>query len=89
MGNWLGTVTGKKINLLNPDPDQICLEDIALALEKMPRFNGHTTSNWSVLDHSLAVASLVTPEYKLQALLHDATEAYICDIPSPLMALLG
>jgi hypothetical protein len=55
----------------------------------MPRFNGHTTSNWSVLDHSLAVASLVTPEYKLQALLHDATEAYICDIPSPLKALLG
>ena len=38
--SWLGTVTGKKINLLNPDPDQICLEDIAHALEKMPRFNG-------------------------------------------------
>jgi 5'-deoxynucleotidase YfbR-like HD superfamily hydrolase len=89
VGNWLGTVTGKKINLLNPDPDQICLEDIALALDKMPRFNGHTTGKWSVLDHSLAVASLVSPEYKLQALLHDATEAYICDIPSPLKALLG
>lgn len=86
---WLGTVSGKKIDLLNPDPAQICIEDIAIALDVMPRFNGHTSQQWSVLDHSVAVARLVAPEYRLQALLHDASEAYICDIPSPLKALLG
>lgn len=86
---WLGTSTGKRIDLLNPDPTQFTLEDIALALSRVPRFGGHTNDTWTVLQHSMAVAGLVKPELKAQALLHDATEAYICDIPSPLKALLG
>lgn len=86
---WLGTVSGKKIDLLNPDPQQITLEDIAFALDNIPRFNGHTTQPWTVLDHSVAVARLVAPHLRLQALLHDASEAYICDMPSPLKRLIG
>lgn len=86
---WLGTVSGKKIDLLNPDPEQITLEDIAHALNCIPRFNGHTKQPFSVLQHSIGVADLVADKYKLAALLHDASEAYICDIPSPMKRLLG
>ena len=86
---WLGTVSGKRIDLLDPDPNQICIEDIAHALSRIPRFGGHLEREWSIGDHSLLVADLVAKPYKLQALLHDATEAYICDIPSPLKQLLG
>lgn len=86
---WLGTLSGKKIDLLNPDPTQIELSDIAVALSRVPRFGGHTLGQWSVLQHSIAVSNLVSDQHKLAALLHDASEAYICDIPSPLKRLLG
>lgn len=86
---WLGTNSGKKIDLLNPDPDQITLEDISCALSKVSRFNGQMSQFYTVAQHSIYVASLVTREHKLQALLHDATEAYICDVPTPLKRLLG
>lgn len=87
--SWLGTGSGKRIDLINPDPSQFDLHDIALALSRTPRFNGHTNKPWSVLQHSMAVAKLVAKEYQLQAILHDASEAYICDVPSPMKRLLG
>lgn len=86
---WLGTNLGKRIDLLNPDPREICIEDIITGLNAVPRFMGQTKTPYSVLQHSLGVASLVGPEYKLAALLHDATEAYIGDVPTPLKELLG
>lgn len=60
------------------------LADIALGLSRMPRFAGHTTEPYSVAQHCLMVASLVPPECRLQALLHDASEAYLMDMPSPI-----
>lgn len=89
MSYWLGTVSGKRIDLDNPDPYQITVEDIAHALFRIPRFNGHIDEVWSVGHHSLGVASLVSDAFQLEALLHDATEAYLCDIPSPLKRFLG
>ena len=46
------------------------------------RYGGHTEVKWSVLYHSLLVEALVAPEYKLSALLHDASEAYLNDLTS-------
>ena len=89
MSYWVGTLSGKKIDLENPDPEQIDLNDIATALSRINRFNGHTTQSWSVLQHSVCVTHMVAEPYKLAAILHDATEAYICDIPSPLKWFLG
>lgn len=89
MSYWLGTVSGKQIDLSDPDPYQITVEDIAHALFRIPRFNGHIEEAWSVGHHSLGVSTLVADQYKLEALLHDATEAYLCDIPSPLKWFLG
>lgn len=87
--SYVGTNTGKRIDLLNPDPDQFTIEDIANNLSKICRFNGQLRDWYSVAEHSIHVAELVPKEFKLQALLHDASEGYICDIPTPLKRILG
>lgn len=78
------TRSGLQINLLRPDPACIHLEDIAHALGNLCRFTGHTRQFYSVAQHSVHVSHLVPPEHALAALLHDATEAYLGDVSSPL-----
>lgn len=87
--SWLGTNTGRVIDLLEPDPSQIHIEDIVNNLSNVCRFNGQLKQFYSVLQHSIHVAELVPNELKMQALLHDASEAYICDVPTPLKRMLG
>lgn len=82
------TASGLMVNPLNPDPDTLTLPDIAHALSHICRFTGHVSRFYSVAEHSVRVARLVPPEDRLAALLHDATEAYLCDIPSPIKPLL-
>ena len=76
------TYTGRYIDPLNPTPEDIHIEDIAHALSHQCRFGGHTTLFYSVAEHSLDVLSRVNAD-RLAALLHDASEAYLLDIPSP------
>lgn len=85
---WIITASGRRFDLLNPQPDAIAPRDIAFSLAKICRFNGHCTGHYSVAEHSLRVAELVAPEHKLAALLHDATEAYVGDMVSPLKQML-
>lgn len=89
MSNWLGTNGGRQIDLLNPDPDQIHIEDIAIGLANVCRFGGQLHTWYSVAEHCIHVADLLPPEEQLAGLLHDAAEAYICDIPTPLKRELG
>ncbi|WP_394243949.1 phosphohydrolase [Halopseudomonas laoshanensis] len=86
--SWILTATGKRIDLLHPDPAQICLEDIAHSLSRLCRFNGHTGPHYSVAEHSQRVADAVPEQYQLEALMHDATEAYVGDVTQPLKQLL-
>ncbi len=77
------TYTGGSINVLKPDSGDIFIEDIAHALSNMCRFGGHTTRFYSVAEHCIRCAEMVGPENALAALLHDASEAYLVDVPSP------
>lgn len=86
--SWIETFSGKKIDLLNPDPEQFTMEDIFHALMNVPRFGGHTKVFYSVATHSFNVAQLVPDHLKFQAIMHDATEAYLMDMPTPYKALL-
>jgi hypothetical protein len=90
------TITGQAVDLLDPRPDTIRKHDIAFALGRTQRFNGHTEAPYSVAQHSVLVARLVTrampnpsPRLMLAALLHDAHEAYMGDIATPVARLPG
>lgn len=80
---YLETASGKHLYFLDPQPEQIDIRDIALALSRVHRFNGHTTKPMTVAEHCWAGARYIEDKYKLSFLLHDAAEAYLCDIPSP------
>ncbi len=80
--------SGKYIDVTNLAEDDICLEDIAHALALKCRWNGNTQSFFSILSHSMLVQSLLhDSNYTLEALLHDAHEAYLFDIPAPFKKL--
>lgn len=72
------------MNVFEPTLDMICIEDIAHALSNQCRFGGHLPEFYSVAQHSFICSQKVGDEYKLQALLHDASEAYLLDIPRPI-----
>ena len=78
------TYTGKYVNVFEPTEDMICIEDIAHALSNQCRFAGHTQSFHSVAEHCITCAVLAPPQLALQALMHDASEAYFVDIPTPI-----
>lgn len=86
--NWIETRSGKRVSVQNPQPDQFDIKDIAYALSNTCRFNGHCAGFYSVAEHSVVVALRLPPELRLAGLLHDATEAYLGDIPSPIKQFL-
>lgn len=86
--HWIQTYSGKKFDLVNPTEDMIDIESIAHALSLINRFIGHTPKPYSVAAHSLLVCDLLTDNDKLAGLLHDASEAYMGDVSSPLKKLL-
>lgn len=88
-GAWIQTISGKKFPLEEPDTAQIDVEDIAHALALLCRFNGHCTKFYSVAEHSVHVSHEIDPELALVGLLHDAAEAYLGDVPSPLKKKLS
>mgnify|MGYP002126635650 CR=1 FL=1 len=82
------TYTGRRVEIPQPLPGQVCIEDVAVHLARIPRFAGATQYPWCVAAHSMHCASLAEAEgfpkeAQLAALLHDAHEAYCADIPSP------
>lgn len=85
---FIQTYTGHAFPLLDPSPKDIFLEDIAHALAYTNRFNGHALFPYSVAQHSLLMVDIAPHGFEMDALLHDAAEAYVGDIVRPLKALL-
>lgn len=86
--SYISTFTGKHFDFRNICAEDISIEDIAQGLSNECRFAGQIDSFYSVAQHSVHVSQIVPPEYALEALLHDAAEAYCRDLPTPLKALL-
>ena len=95
---WQRMLSGRRLDLLNPSPLDIEIEDIAHGLARVARWNGQTIGEhpYSVAEHSLFVEWLYRrlrpgagPQERLAALLHDAPEYVIGDMISPFKAALG
>lgn len=83
IGDWMVTFSGQKFYPLDPRPEEVVIEDIAHALSINNRYNGHTIRPYSVGHHSLLCSYHVEKGFELEALLHDATEAYLADVVRP------
>lgn len=71
-----------------PERSQYTIEDIARGLSHTARFSGQTERPYYVSQHSVLVSKMVPAEHALAGLLHDATESFMADIPSPLKRML-
>lgn len=85
---YMLTASGKHFDLLDPKPEQVDHRDIFAAISKLCRFTGHCIEAYTVGQHSLLVMSLVPPEFRLEALMHDAAEAYTGDVGTPMKVAL-
>lgn len=88
MKDCITTFSKTNFNTLNPNPDEVKIEDIAHALSLMCRANGHFPEFFSVAQHSIqcareAIARNYVPQLSMACLLHDASEAYLSDITRP------
>jgi 5'-deoxynucleotidase YfbR-like HD superfamily hydrolase len=95
---WQRMLSGRRLDLLDPSPMDIEIEDIAHGLARVARWNGQTVGQhaFSVAQHSVVVEEIVAhiqpdiePRWRLAALLHDASEYVIGDMISPFKAALG
>ncbi|WP_293367297.1 HD family hydrolase [Phenylobacterium sp.] len=95
---WQRMLSGRRLDLLDPSPMDIEIEDIAHGLARVARWNGQTVGEhaFSVAQHSVVVEEIVahlqpavSPRWRLAALLHDASEYVIGDMISPFKAALG
>ncbi len=95
---WQRMLSGRRLDLLDPTPLDIEVEDIAHGLAFVARWNGQTRGDWaySVAEHSLLVETLFArtspaegPRWRLAALLHDAPEYVLGDMISPVKAAIG
>jgi 5'-deoxynucleotidase YfbR-like HD superfamily hydrolase len=95
---WQRMLSGRRLDLLDPSPEDIEIEDIAHGLARVARWNGQTlgTHAFSVAQHALIVEEVAgalnptwPPSFRLMALLHDAPEYVIGDLISPFKAAIG
>lgn len=82
MLDFMTTFRARKIYPLKPDPSQIDIRDIAHSLSLLCRFNGHTIQFYSIAEHCVRVARQC--KNKAWGLLHDASEAYLGDLITPI-----
>jgi hypothetical protein len=96
MSHWILTANGQEVDLAYTRPALMTLADVSHALAQINRFNGHCRRPYSVAEHSLLVLDIIEHLFapasvhcRLAALMHDAHEAYVGDMATPVKHLVG
>lgn len=88
-GPWMQLASGGAFFPLDPLPGDVHIEDIAHALSRICRFNGHVSvDHYSVAEHSVYVSQECDVADAIEGLLHDAAEAYVGDVIRPIKRAL-
>ena len=82
------TNSGQTVDVVNTDPNTIVVEDIAHALASIIRFGGHINRPYTVAQHSVLASRMAKQKDKLETLLHDGSEGYLWDVPTPIKNIL-
>lgn len=87
-GSYIRTYCGVQFSVLNPSEEDLVNGDFINVLPRIPRFGGHTSRFYSVAEHTFLVRNLAIKNNSSQdlidaCLLHDFSEVYLCDLPSP------
>lgn len=85
---WLQTYSGRVVDLLNPQEEDILIVDIAHSLANICRFFGHSVF-YSVANHSILCSRIVSNHNAIYGLLHDGSECYLGDVQSNLKKYLN
>lgn len=88
VGPWIQAYGGRPFYLLDPRPEDVDIGDIAHALSLLCRYTGHVREFYSVAQHCVYVSHECDPNHALDGLLHDAAEAYVADMSTPLKEVL-
>ncbi len=88
-GRMIRTVSGRYVDVFDPKPEMFVLSDIAHALSHLCRYGGHVPKFYSVAEHSFhcmerMISTSGWDQWAIEALMHDATEAYLVDLPRPI-----
>ncbi len=95
---WQRMLSGRRLNLLDPSPLDVEIDDIAQGLSRVARWNGQTSGDWAftVAQHSLLVEELLrrlkpeaSSQWLLAGLLHDAPEYVVGDMITPFKSAIG
>lgn len=87
-GEWMQTRAGIAYWPGDPRSEDVLIDDIAHSLGMLCRYGGHCRRFYSVAEHCILVSYMVPREHALSGLLHDATEAYLVDLPRPVKMML-
>lgn len=82
--NWIGLLSGAKMDYEAPEESDVTLDDLASALSNICRFSGHLPCFYSVAQHLVNTSRIVPVEHAFDALMHDTAEAFTNDLPTPL-----
>lgn len=81
------TYSGKYLNVFDPDPASICIEDVAHSLSQIPRFGGHLKHHYSVAEHLINcyyLAKSMDIKCLIDIFMHDSPEYALIDVPRPI-----
>jgi 5'-deoxynucleotidase YfbR-like HD superfamily hydrolase len=87
-GPYMTTLSGRQVFFLDPQPEDLLIEDAAYALAGKYRWGGHSRPRWSVAQHLILAYRIAAEPFKKEAFYHDLAEAWLGDLLRPIKRMM-